>query len=389
MKKICLLLLLICHITWGQNKTFKGIIKDSETLQPIHFVNIYTENELNTNLTGSISNENGEFLISTSSSKIVFSHINYETLSIEFDGNFKEIVLKPKNYISDEIIISKEDPRDYLKKVIVISKSKIDKNVLLKSYCREIVKVNKEYTKFSDALLDYYVKKGNGKSNLILGQHRALKSEKINDEDNSNIDNINSAFNVQDYVKNAYNFDIIENLLKDSNYEFEIKLKKEADGEEFEYVRVIPNEESDEMLNTGFIIIDSKTKCILEYKLYTSEKHLKNAKLNNLIIAKLRLNKSFASTKFRIINDQYILVYNNFQADVHLKMGKLIDDDFDFKYDLFVYEFKNNVEIPNKGYNKKTLYEAGNDFSEKFWTKLNVFPLSENDEKFINSIQQK
>ena len=108
MKKICLLLLLICHITWGQNKTFKGIIKDSETLQPIHFVNIYTENELNTNLTGSISNENGEFLISTSSSKIVFSHINYETLSIEFDGNFKEIVLKPKNYISDEIIISKE-----------------------------------------------------------------------------------------------------------------------------------------------------------------------------------------------------------------------------------------------------------------------------------------
>ena len=61
----------------------------------------------------------------------------------------------------------------------------------------------------------------------------------------------------------------------------------------------------------------------------------------------------------------------------------------DFKYDLFVYEFKNNIEIPNKGYNKKTLYEAGNDFSEKFWTKLNVFPLSENDEKFINSIQQK
>ena len=151
MKKICLLLLLICQITWGQNKTFKGVIKDSETLQPVPFVNIYTENELNTNLTGSISNENGAFLISTSSSKIVFSHINYETLSIEFDGDFKEIVLKPKNYISDEIIISKEDPRDYLKKVILISKRKIDKNVLLKSYCREIVKVNKEYTKFSDA----------------------------------------------------------------------------------------------------------------------------------------------------------------------------------------------------------------------------------------------
>jgi len=136
---------------------------------------------LENNSTGSISNENGEFTVINNNSKIIFSHINYESFSIESDGNLKEILLKPKNYVLDDVVISKENPRDYLKKIINLSKNKIDKNTLLKGYCREIVKVNNEYTKFSDALVDYYIKKGNGKSNLILGQHRALKSNKLND----------------------------------------------------------------------------------------------------------------------------------------------------------------------------------------------------------------
>jgi hypothetical protein len=74
---------------------------------------------------------------------------------------------------------------------------------------------------------------------------------------------------------------------------------------------------------------------------------------------------------------------------MYIKMGKKVDHNFDFASDLFVYEFKNNVEIPDNRYNKKSLFEAGNSFTDNFWTKYNVFPLSENEEKFINSIQQK
>ena len=70
-------------------------------------------------------------------------------------------------------------------------------------------------------------------------------------------------------------------------------------------------------------------------------------------------------------------------------MGKRVDDSFDFSNDLFIYEFKKDVQIPEKGYDKKTIFEAGTDFTENFWTKYNVFPLSESDEKFINSVQPK
>lgn len=389
MKKNCILLLLISNLAWSQNNKIQGVIKDSKTFKPIPYVNIYSENELKNNFTGSISNENGEFNIINNKSKIIFSHINYEPFSIESDGNLKEILLKSKNYVLDEIVISNERPKDYLKKIIKLSKNKIDKNTLLKSYCREIVKVNNEYTKFSDALVDYYIKKGNGKANLVLGQHRALKSNNLNNENDKSIGNDNSPINVKDYVKNAYDFETIEKLLKSDDYEFERKIKKEANGDEYEYIGIIPNEESDEMLNNGYVIIDPKSKSILEFKIYTSENHLKNAKTINFLIAKAKRTKVLVWSKFKIINNQYILIYNKKQVGMYIKMGKKVHHNFDFASDLFVYEFKNNVEIPNNGYSKKTLFEAGNRFTDNFWTKYNAFPLSENEEKFINSIQQK
>ncbi|SRX76450.1 hypothetical protein AEQU3_03450 [Aequorivita antarctica] len=297
--------------------------------------------------------------------------------------------MKPKNYVLDEIVISNEKPKDYLKKIIKLSKNKIDKNTLLKGYCREIVKVNNEYTKYSDALVDYYIKKGNGKANLVLGQHRALKSNNLINEDDKSIGNDNSPINVKDYVKNAYSFETIEKLLKSDDYEFERKIMKEANGDEYEYIGIIPNEESDEMLNKGYVIIDPKSKSILEFKIYTSENHLKNAKTINLLIAKAKRNNILVWSKFKIINNQYILIYSKKQVGMYIKMGKKVDHNFDYASDLFVYEFKNNVEIPDNGYSKKTLFEAGNSFTDNFWTKYNIFPLSENEEKFINSIQQK
>jgi hypothetical protein len=43
MRKICFLLLLISNLTWSQNNKIQGVIKDSETFQPIPYVHIYSE----------------------------------------------------------------------------------------------------------------------------------------------------------------------------------------------------------------------------------------------------------------------------------------------------------------------------------------------------------
>ena len=121
MKKISLLFLLVNNFVWCQNTNVSGIIRDSQTMQPIALVNIYYETDANANSTGTVSNDDGEFTINNSKSKLVFSHINYEPFSINSNENLKEILLKPKNYVLDEIVVSNESAKDYLKRIIKLS----------------------------------------------------------------------------------------------------------------------------------------------------------------------------------------------------------------------------------------------------------------------------
>lgn len=387
MKKSFILLFLISNLAWSQNIKISGIVRDSETLELLPFVNIVFDDSKNNQTTGSITNENGEFTLNGAISKVIFSHINYEPLPVTLTENTTEILLRPKNYVLDEIVISNIAARDYLKKVLKLSTGKIEKNTQLKSYCREIVKVNNNYTKFSDALVEYYIKKGNGNSNILLTQHRALKNKAYDTESEKSIDNINSIYNLKGYVKNAYDFKVLEKILKSKEYDFIRKIKKEANGDEYEYIKIIPDADSKTLLNEGYVIIDPKTKSILEFKIYTSESHLNNAKLVNMIVAKIKLNNTLVWSKFRYINDQYILVYNRNQVGFFIKSGSKINDNFNFTSDLFVYEFKNNIPMPEKGYEKKTLFEAGTKYTEEYWKKYNSFPMSEAEEKFINAIQ--
>ncbi len=381
MGKLLVIFLMAINIISGQNKEIKGIIKDAETLEPVEFVNIYIENEIQNNSTGSISNEIGIFFLKSYSAKVTFSHINYESITLELNEGFNEIFLTPKEFALEEIVISTISPRNYLKGVIKNIEKKLDKNTLLKSYCREVVAVNNNITKFSDALVDYYIKRRNGKSSIILNQHRALSNKGIDDLD---IQSINSIFKLKDYVKDAYNFEELNKVIKDKNYTFERKFKKETNGLEYEYVTIIPNVESDELLSKGYVIIDQKTGYILEYKLYTSEEHLKNAKLVNMLIAKAELNNYLSWSKFRILNKKYILTYNKKELDFFIKIGKTVNDDFKFSSDLFVYEFLDNVEMPQKGSRNKTIYEAGTNYNEEFWAKYNSFPLTKEELDFIN-----
>ena len=76
MQKLFILLFFISNSILAQTAKIEGIVKDAETLLPISYVNIYTEAELKNNSTGSISNENGEFVVDESKSKTTFSHIN-------------------------------------------------------------------------------------------------------------------------------------------------------------------------------------------------------------------------------------------------------------------------------------------------------------------------
>lgn len=385
MRKIILVFLLFSSLCFSQENSVKGVIKDAETNEVIPFVNIIFKANDSDFLSGSMSNENGEFSLGKEKT-VEFSHLNYETQNIELKETWNEIFLVPKVYILDEIITSNISGKDYLKSLIKDAKIKAVKNTKLSTYGREIVKINNQYTKFADAKIDYYTKRGNGKSVLKINQSRAFKADLI-DSTSSVLNSMNSAYDVRDYVKNAYNFDGIERLVKSNDYTFDRYLRRDESGLEYEYIKLIPNADSDELLYEGYVVVDSKTNKIVEFKVELADSHKKNSKLKNLIVAKLKIIDHSVWCKFKYTNEQYELVYYKNSFDIYIQMGKKVHDNVSSTCDLFVYNYKNDVEIPKDGYKGKTIFEAGTNFKENFWNMNNIYPLKESEQQFINSVK--
>ena len=111
MGKSILFFLLSFTLGFAQENFVKGIIKDSETIEEIPFVNIVFKNNSGF-LTGTMTNENGEFSLNNIK-EVEISHLNYETKNVVFTENQVEVYLTPKVYILDELIISNVSGKDF------------------------------------------------------------------------------------------------------------------------------------------------------------------------------------------------------------------------------------------------------------------------------------
>ena len=121
--QVCILLQLFTFYSYSQEIKMKGIITDSETKIPIHFVNI---GFLNKNK-GTISNLNGEFILNVSekflNDSLTISHVNYYPIKIPIDNfNNRTIFLEPRT--------------NELSEVIVTNKRKINRKVGVNIYLR-------------------------------------------------------------------------------------------------------------------------------------------------------------------------------------------------------------------------------------------------------------
>ncbi len=120
MKRLVTILLLCCtQYCLGQ---IKSVIVNSETQEPIPYVNIWIENE---NI-GTTSDENGVFSLNSENTKnIIFSAIGFETTKINTENIQGKVSLKPKNIELSEVIIT---PQKRSQKLVIgkFKKSKIN-----------------------------------------------------------------------------------------------------------------------------------------------------------------------------------------------------------------------------------------------------------------------
>ena len=182
-KALTICLLFISFLSFAMSRVVTGTIKDATTLLPIESVSISAQNS---NL-GTISNSEGKFrlVFSDDLNAIQFSHLNYQVYAyvLKTGETEVEIFLEPKSFQLNEILVRSKPVKELLSDAVAASKKKLEKSILLNTYYREFVKVNQEYTRFSDGLLDYNVKRKSGASDLYVKQCRAKKlTEEPTDE---------------------------------------------------------------------------------------------------------------------------------------------------------------------------------------------------------------
>lgn len=387
---VTICLILISHFTFSQAKTISGIIKDINSLLPLESVSISIPN---TNL-GTISNQEGRFriIIPENNEKIEFNHLLYklETYTIKQIDSEIEIFLTPKAFTLDEVVISHKPAKELLMEAVNSSKEKLEKSILLNTYYREFVNVDNKYTSFSDGLVDYYVKRKSGASDLDVKQSRVfdLKDKNASERERA-IQSVNLN-DIRDAVIGAYNFRGVNILLKDDDYYFGVESKTEENGKGIEIITIKPKEGiQKEQLYEGTIIFDTKTKLILDIDLKFSEEHKKYNVLHNLIILKAKINEFARKSKFKIDGDKYIMIYNQIKINFYMKYGKLINNTFESVYDMTTLDYlEGEFKLSNdRKYKKSSLFENGNKFNEEFWKKYNVVLLSDSEEKLINSLK--
>ncbi len=390
MKKIgTLVLLLIVNSIFSQ-KTITGTIKDITSSLPVESVSIGVSNS---NL-GTISNEEGKFRITlpANSNKIDFSHLYYKLESYVIKQNETEIevFLTPKSFVLDEVVINHKPGKELLADAVNASKDKLEKSILLNTYYREFVNVDGKYTSFSEGLIDYYVKRKSGASDIQVKQSRVfdLKDENATEREKA-IQSMNLN-DVRETVTDAYNFKIVSQLLKSDYYYFGVESKNEANGNSIEIITIEPKEYLEyPMLYEGSVTYDAKTKLILDINLRFSEPHKKYNKVVNILIAKVKFNDYVRRTTFKLEGDKYVLLYGQIKINAYIKFGKKIDNTFESSYDVTTLDYKEGEFKldKDKKYRVSSLFKNGNKYTEEFWKNNNIILLSDAEEKIINSLK--
>jgi hypothetical protein len=380
----------MANFSFSQTRIINGVIKDITTLLPVESVSI----GLSDSNVGTISNHEGKFkfTLSGKENSLNFSHLYYklENYTVKQNETEIEIFLEPKSFVLDEVVINQKPGKILLEDAVAASKAKLEKSLLLTTYYREFINVDNKYTNFSDGIIDYYVKRKSGASDLYVKQSRTfdLKDENASEREKAILSvNLND---VRKAVSNAYNFKMVSQILKSDKYYFGVETKSEAGGSSIDVITIEPKENlEDEFIYEGTITYDSKTKLILDINLRFSPEHKKFNVLHNVIIAKIKFNDIVRRASFKIDGDKYVMIYSQVKSNVYVKFGKKINNTFESLCDITTLNYKEGEFDLDKSkkYKESSLFTNGNKYTEEFWKKYDVILLNDSEQKIINSFK--
>ena len=386
------ILFLFIQLGYAQDKQVIYYLQDIITKKPIQNANITFQNSS----LGTVSNDEGAFqLESKSNVEFTISHLEYKKYSLKLSdlNNDSKIIYLEQNTVElEDVIVTKEPIEQLLLKAINISKAKFNKPIVLNTYYREFVKVNDKYTRFTDGLIDFHMN-GNTKktdSDLIVNQSRAAK---LISEDDETLD-LASGLDVRNATTKQYNFYNLEKILFDSDnyedYDFELKSKINKLGTETYIINFQPKVDLKKYLYKGTVVFDPNTYLISDLEIASDQANIQYTKVINILIIKASLLDLKLKSSFKVSNGNYLLSFTSRKGKLKIWNKKKYNEIIEYKSDLVVTDYKKDDLTYNKKsvYNDRSLYERGNQYTDKFWLKNNSMVLTDEEQQVITRLEQ-
>jgi len=276
----------------------KGVLLDKNTHQPIPFVCICAKN--GSNVSGTMSDENGRFEINFQFNSLIFSHVYYVKTEIDRKDIRETIYLFPKDIVLSEVVITGEPPKwinSVLKEVIKRKAMHYQSTDLQFAYDYEANRLSDTSGYAFHSRGDVLIPAPN-KKQLI---HLHADDNTIKSKDKKAQADFTS-------YKNVLYDDFISNLnpefLKEHTFN-QNKLFKTDDPNlvqlQFNGVEYKDDE--------GYMVVDTLKKVILEYE----RKKGTNCNIKTETSAPVRA----------LITMFYSLKYNNWNTQIHVKYEKI------------------------------------------------------------------
>ena len=388
MKNSLLLFFVFCTTTLLAQKSVQGIIKDTETNQPIEYAIIVG------NISGksTVTNSEGRFRLNLSAedSKIIVKHLSYFTkeLPVKATQSFN-IQLQSTTESLEEIVILQTSIKSEIEKAIKTSQARFANNLKLNTFYRELLYINGDMYQYEDAEVDYYLQSIN-KSNVVVKESRSVK---FANEEAKKFDSISRVhYYWGDFKENvAYEFDfkLVKRIISDKEYDLYLTTKTAGDGTELNILHFNPTDNAKKATLSGTVVYGAQDYLIREIKAGLAEKFMANNEFmqqNNH-----RFKRSFynRTTIFNLYNNKYSLTYTSYRIfgvsqvlNQLTKVGGVME--------LLVDSVEENPATvkPETFYTREKLTPLGKNYKTKYWKKFNVVPLTYKEEQMLKQINK-
>lgn len=383
--------------------TVSGVVKNRQNNKKIVYASVF----INRTNIGTVTNEDGEFVLKVRKSQIdkglIVSHIGYLNESVALSNvntdNIKVLMTQKRNML-DEVVVKANVCRNIVSEAIhKIADNYQNRNVILTGFYRETSKKKSHYINISEAILEAY-KTDYAKRDVDYDRVRILKGRKLLSQKSGDTLAVKllGGPNICLYMDAIKNPELFLEDKELQNYNF-VMMNTEYIDSRPQYVIVFaPNVKLDYALFNGRMYIDKENMAItrLELSVDMGDRN----KITSMILKKKPLSMRFKPLAFDIYMTykecdgkmclNYVRDEIKFQCDWKKKLfhtqydivsEMVVTDVNDEKVKRFSFadSFRDNDVFADK---------VGAFYDDNFWGNYNILTPSESLDKAVRKLKK-